>query len=159
MKRLVSTWHTGSDTAVNRHAGWGETWKHTGKQVAFKSCAKRGNIHISTRQYLPEFTLQFGCTLLINDASRRSHSYSHAHARANSRVWDDTNDILFVIWTNIMYYGPNCFCTLLCAHTRTGDHQIWTRLLYFFPLNVFPIDHCSKDVINNLKAWLTSTFP
>lgn len=36
MKRLVSTCHTGSDTGVNRQAGWGETCKHTGKHAAFK---------------------------------------------------------------------------------------------------------------------------
>lgn len=138
-----------------------------GSRLPLKA-VQRGEIFISARVNISQNShcnLNARCWLMTcvwwAPPSRRSHSYSHAHARANSRVWDDTNDILFVIWTNIMYYGPNCFCTLLCAHTRTGDHQIWTRLLYLFfsPLNVFPIDHCSKDVINNLKAWLTSTFP
>lgn len=71
MKRLVSTCHTGSDSGVNRHAGRGETCKHTGgKHAAFKTDAKprkRGNIHISRRQYFAplEFTIQSERTHLM----------------------------------------------------------------------------------------------
>lgn len=76
--------------------------------------------------------MQFERTRLINGVcvEKRTppppipHTYSHAHARPHRQVRYDTNDILFVMWTNIMYYGPNCFCTLLCAHTHTGNHQI-----------------------------------
>lgn len=178
MKRLVSTCQTGSDTGVNRHAGRGETCKHT--HAAFQtgakqSHAKRGNIHINTRQYAgpSEFTKQFERTRLINGVCvikrpppppppPSPHLLTctrppRTRTRAHRQVWNDTKCILFVMRTNIMYYGPNCFCTLLHAHARAPIKS--ESGCFILPLNVFPIDHCSKDVINNLKAWLTSTFP
>lgn len=103
--------------------------------------------------------MQFERAHLINDVCvikrpptplSYHHSYVNAYARVQRQVCDDTNDILFVMWTNIVYYGPNCFCTLLYAHTRATIKS--ERGSFILPLNVFPIDHCSKDVINNLKA-------
>jgi len=163
MKRLVSTCHTGSDSGVNRRAGRGETCKLTWKHAAFKRGAKRGNIHISRRQYssLLQFTIQFERAHLINGVlcdkevpstqhlPARAHALTctrHGHIGAHGQVQNGIKDILFVIPTNIMHYAPNCFCTLLYAPIKSEC------CCFILPLNVFPIDHCTKDVINNLKA-------
>lgn len=171
--------------------GWGETCKHTLPILSFKKKkkekrrggTKRGNIHISRRQYLGllEFTAQFGPAHSINSVwmikrppphthtppppphrpPRFTHLIARTRACTQASFGDDTNDILFVMWTDIMYYGTNCFCAMLYARTlsHTHTHIKSERGCFILPLNVFPIDHCSKDVINNLKAWLTSTFP
>lgn len=80
----------------------------------------------------------------------------YVHTDAHTCKFATTQNILFVMRTNIMYYGRNCFCALLCARARAPIKS--ESGCFILPLNVFPIDHCSKDVINNLKAWLTSTF-
>lgn len=70
--------------------------------------------------------MQFERTHLINDVGVIKRSPPPIHAtHTHTRVGDDIKDILFVMRTNIMYYGPNCFCTLLYAHTRArSTHQI-----------------------------------
>lgn len=75
--------------------------------------------------------MQFERTHLINGVCVIKHPHptppphflAPAQARAHRQVWDDTKDILFVMRTNIMYYGLNCFCTLLYAHAHARTHR------------------------------------
>ena len=162
MKRLVSTCHTGSDTGVNRRAGRRETCKHAGTRAAFKRGTNRGNIHISARRYasLLEFTTHAfdGWRFFVIVIKKKkkdplhlpnalSRTYLRARATGKFRM---TKDVPFVMRTNIMYYAPNCFCILLYARTRAPIKS--ECCCFILPLNVFPIDHCTKDVINNLRA-------
>lgn len=160
MKRLVSTRHPGSDARVNMHAKAGETRVNT-----------PGNLPVFHQMYI-----------------HGKHSYKQApisrslgvHAcDVNAHIWlmafwvilnrtrphvqtarfGMTQTISYLLYRLILcimdlIVFAQCF-THTRTHTRTDDRQI----CFIFPLNVFPIDHCSKDVINNLKAWLTSTYP
>ena len=172
MKRLVSTCHTGSVTGVNRRAGRGETCKHArrvrrGENTLLlkwaQTRAKRGNIHINRRQYLGllEFTMQFERTYLINGVcviKRPLLSLSlslppSTHARAadthvHAAKFGETTQKISYLSRGLI----SCIMDLIVfAHCSRAPIRS-ERGCFILPLNVFPIDHCSKDVINNLRA-------
>lgn len=95
-----------------------------------------------------EFTLRHerghlidGVWMILN-RSRRTHVQTAMFGMARAISYLSYRLILCIM---VLTVFAQCFTH---AHTRTDDRQI----CFIFPVNVFPIDHCSKDVINNLKA-------
>lgn len=156
MKRLVSTRHTRSEARANTRARLGDARAHARKPPAFKEVNMYIDRKYSRQQTSVSWTLELtrrherghlmdGVWMILNRSRRaRAHVQTAKFGMAQTISYLSYRLILCIMALTVF---AQCF-TRTHAHTRTDDRQI----CFIFPLNVFPIDHCSKDVINNLKA-------